>query len=392
MVYLLMVVCTLMETVICQFQMPFPSSTHTTQPSVANAYPAAPLHYVNIGHKLDGDYKFGYDTGKGPLGQSFREEIRLADGTISGTYGVVDELGHKRLVHFSAGKTGLFSQEEPTSKVVMEASSSTPTPPQPKFIQKPSLNTATSRFTVPVSSFGLVNYLQSRTTIPVPKSATSAQHNRVQAPQTNSLFMSKQSAPTQSNMVAVPQANSLPMPKPSTPPHNNMISVPQTNTLLLSKQSTPVHYNMISSRQANSLLQSKPSSTERNMVPVPQMNSLLTKPSAPTQRDMVPVSQANSLLQSKASTSSIQTNGIFDENKKPFVPFMESYRIANLQRQAKADAPMKLASMKKLETTFSASTYDPKIEDEYYDSAPPFIDVERLSYNIGTDRNASLKI
>ena len=47
-------------------------------------YQAAPLHYVNIGSKLAGDYKFAYDTGKGPMGQSYREETRLADGTVKG--------------------------------------------------------------------------------------------------------------------------------------------------------------------------------------------------------------------------------------------------------------------------------------------------------------------
>lgn len=67
-----------------QYQMSHPDSNAPTQASVKIPYPAAPLHYVQIGPQLTGDYKFGYDTGKGPLGQSFREEIRLADGTISG--------------------------------------------------------------------------------------------------------------------------------------------------------------------------------------------------------------------------------------------------------------------------------------------------------------------
>ncbi|GFR02114.1 uncharacterized protein TNCT_18011 [Trichonephila clavata] len=370
--------------------MPLPSSTQTTQASVSNAYPAAPLHYVNIGHKLDGDYKFGYDTGKGPLGQSFREEIRLADGTISGTYGVVDELGHKRLVHFSAGKTGLFSQEEPSSKAMKELPSSTPTPPQPRFVQKPSSKAATNHFTAPFSSFGLVNYLQSQTTASVPKSSTPIQHNIIQAPQTNSL-LSKQSTSTQNNMVLVSQVNSVTSTKPSTTTQHNMVSLPQTNSLHLSQQPTSIQYNTFSSHQTKSLLQTKPSSpTQHNIVHAPQMNSLLRKPSADIQNNMAQVSQMNSHL-SKSSTF-VETNGISDKNQKAFVPFMESYRLTNLQRQAKVETPNKMPSLKKMETIFVTSTYDPKIEDEYYDSAPPFIDVERLSYNIGTDKNASSKI
>lgn len=50
------------------------SSQTTTTP--APIHPPASIHYVNIGQELNGDYKFGYDTGKGPSGQSFREETR----------------------------------------------------------------------------------------------------------------------------------------------------------------------------------------------------------------------------------------------------------------------------------------------------------------------------
>ncbi|GFT87424.1 uncharacterized protein TNCV_4050701 [Trichonephila clavipes] len=229
-------------------------------------YPAAPLHYVNIGHKLDGDYKFGYDTGRGPLGQSFREEIRLADGTISiRTYGVVDELGHKRLVHFSAGKTGLFSQEEPSSK-----------------------------------SCEGVTILNAYTSLNLDLFKNPAQR-QLSKPFYRALFH-----PLVWLTISNPKQQ-LPFP----------------NHLLLS--------NIITCK-------------------APRTNSLLSKQSTPTQNNMVLVSQA------------------------------------------KVEIPNKLPSLKKMETIFATSTYDPKIEDEYYDSAPPFIDVERLSYNIGTDKNASLKI
>ncbi|KAF8786805.1 hypothetical protein HNY73_008477 [Argiope bruennichi] len=72
------------------------------RPKVFN--PAA-VHYVNIGKELAGDYKFGYDTGKGD-GQSFREETRLPDGTVQGAYGYVDETGKQRVIKYTAGKNG----------------------------------------------------------------------------------------------------------------------------------------------------------------------------------------------------------------------------------------------------------------------------------------------
>ncbi len=50
--------------------------------------------------------QFGYDTGKGPTGQSFREESRLPDGTVRGAYGYVDANGQQRIVKYTAGKEG----------------------------------------------------------------------------------------------------------------------------------------------------------------------------------------------------------------------------------------------------------------------------------------------
>lgn len=61
-----------------------PSDDQHQSPRSEIFYEAAPLHYVNIGSKLAGDYRFAYNTGKGPMGQSFREETRLTDGTVKG--------------------------------------------------------------------------------------------------------------------------------------------------------------------------------------------------------------------------------------------------------------------------------------------------------------------
>jgi hypothetical protein len=84
----------------------FSSNQYLTTPSPKPSFPPAQIHYVNIGADLAGDYKFGYDTGKGPTGQSFREESRLPDGTVRGAYGYVDANGQQRIVKYTAGKEG----------------------------------------------------------------------------------------------------------------------------------------------------------------------------------------------------------------------------------------------------------------------------------------------
>ena len=50
--------------------------------------------------------QFGYDTGKGPSGQSFREETRLPDGTVKGQYGYLDAQNKMRIVKYTAGLNG----------------------------------------------------------------------------------------------------------------------------------------------------------------------------------------------------------------------------------------------------------------------------------------------
>ncbi|XP_023240417.1 DNA-binding protein K10-like [Centruroides sculpturatus] len=87
-----------------------PSQQQFNLPERRNLHPPAPVHYVNIGQQLQGDYKFGYDTGKGPLGQSFREETRLPDGTVKGAYGYVDAEGRQRIIKYSAGETGFTAE------------------------------------------------------------------------------------------------------------------------------------------------------------------------------------------------------------------------------------------------------------------------------------------
>ncbi|XP_023215660.1 adult-specific rigid cuticular protein 12.6-like [Centruroides sculpturatus] len=91
-------------------------------------YAPAPVHYVNIGAQLQGDYKFGYDTGKGSDGQSFREETRLPDGSVQGAYGYVDATGKQRIVKYTAGKDGFVAHGDVGVEGAPKATSPGPAP------------------------------------------------------------------------------------------------------------------------------------------------------------------------------------------------------------------------------------------------------------------------
>lgn len=102
-----------------------PSSFTTPAPKIVHS--PAQVHYVNIGADLAGDYKFGYDTGKGQTGQSFREETRLPDGTVRGAYGYVDPSGQQRIVRYTAGKEGFkVDSDSPSGAAAAAAPVSAP--------------------------------------------------------------------------------------------------------------------------------------------------------------------------------------------------------------------------------------------------------------------------
>jgi len=134
-----------------QFNGQFNFNQQTTTPTPGPNHPPAQVHYVNIGPELQGDYKFGYDTGKGPSGQSFREEIRLPDGTVKGAYGYVDADGKQRIVRYTAGKEGFKVEGDmaapdqgparpaPAQRPVQRQQAPTPAqaPQQPRFNPAP---------------------------------------------------------------------------------------------------------------------------------------------------------------------------------------------------------------------------------------------------------------
>ncbi|XP_054722577.1 basic salivary proline-rich protein 2-like [Uloborus diversus] len=103
------------------------------QPQQPRSHTPAAVHYVNIGAELAGDYKFGYDTGKGTDGQSFREETRLPDGSVQGAYGYVDADGKQRVVRYTAGKEGFKVEGDDIPKAPPAPAAAAPQQQQPNY-------------------------------------------------------------------------------------------------------------------------------------------------------------------------------------------------------------------------------------------------------------------
>ncbi|XP_076320288.1 uncharacterized protein LOC143230496 [Tachypleus tridentatus] len=80
------------------------------KPEVSYYRQPAIVHKVQIGSELQGDYKFTYDTGESPLGQSYRTETRLPDGSVKGSYGYLDQNNKLRIIRYFAGKEGFVAE------------------------------------------------------------------------------------------------------------------------------------------------------------------------------------------------------------------------------------------------------------------------------------------
>ncbi|GIY47942.1 uncharacterized protein CDAR_443661 [Caerostris darwini] len=90
---------------------------------------AAPLHYVSIGPQLQGDYKFGYNTGKDGV---FREETRNPDGSVSGAYGYIDASGKQKVIKYTAGKDGFKAEGDDIPKAPPAPQPAAPAAYQPQ--------------------------------------------------------------------------------------------------------------------------------------------------------------------------------------------------------------------------------------------------------------------
>ncbi|XP_069701786.1 cuticle protein 6-like [Periplaneta americana] len=72
--------------------------------------PANEEAHFKILNALDGSYHFGYDTGLMKY-QSFREEIRDADGHVRGKFGFIDPQGVLRITEYVADTLGYRTRQ-----------------------------------------------------------------------------------------------------------------------------------------------------------------------------------------------------------------------------------------------------------------------------------------
>ncbi|KFM76613.1 Cuticle protein 6, partial [Stegodyphus mimosarum] len=117
----------------CFAQYPYNSNQYAPQPQHNQHSNPAPVHYVSIGAQLQGDYKFGYNTGNDG---SFREETRNPDGSVSGAYGYIDGSGKQQVIRYTAGKDGFKAEGDAIPKAPPAPQPVAPQPgyqPQPQY-------------------------------------------------------------------------------------------------------------------------------------------------------------------------------------------------------------------------------------------------------------------
>ncbi|XP_054722578.1 endocuticle structural glycoprotein SgAbd-8-like [Uloborus diversus] len=121
---------------LCSAQYPYNPNQYPPQPYQPQQQHqqnsnGAPVHYVSIGQQLQGDYKFGYNTGNDG---SFREETRNPDGSVSGAYGYIDASGKQKIIRYTAGKDGFKAEGDDIPKAPPAPQ---PTAPQPAYQPQP---------------------------------------------------------------------------------------------------------------------------------------------------------------------------------------------------------------------------------------------------------------
>lgn len=226
---------------------------------------------------------------------------------FTGSYGVIDDTGHKRIVHYSSGKGNFVPQAVSKSTINPFPT----TQQQSNLLMRQNFNTFSQQQPI----FKPANYLQSRTTRPV---------NIEQTP----LLPQKEFILKKQKSVQKIKKNVAPVYKLATPtPHVNVVQ--------------PVYKSSTS----------------------------------------VPTEQATMTTTPLPTMSEAQSNSI--------TALSEMYK--SLKRVPKTTSiPKNLPTIANKIHETSGKSYESTVEDYYYDSEPAFIDIERLSYNIGSDKSSIL--
>lgn len=231
----------------------------------------------------------------------------LSHFLLTGSYGVIDETGHKRIVHYSSGKGNFLPQAAQKSTV-------TPFPTtqeQSNLLMQQNFNT----FSQQQSIFKPANYLQSRATRPV-------------------------------NIEPIRLT-----------PQKEFILKKQKPVEKIKKSVTPVYKSAVPTSRVNIIQPAYKSSMS-----VPTEQATVSTTPLPTMSEAQP-----------GSISALS----------------EMYK--SLKRVPKTTSiPKKLSTIANKMYADSGKSYESATEEYYYDSAPAFVDIERLSYSIGTDKSSSV--
>ncbi|XP_067001104.2 cuticle protein 19 [Anabrus simplex] len=190
--------------------------------------------YNEIDHQGPGTYAFGYDIDDAKTGNTqFRQEERFPNGTVAGSYGLVEPDGNVRVVHYVADHLGyrVMIENSPKSRRVLpsavEPSAAYVLTSQPAVqlpLQEPS---PTTHFNSPVrnqpSTFLHPNsIIRSQPPSPIyPNNDRSQQQSSLRYP-SNAVVSNRNVSPQQIfQLQAVP--NSIPRSAPYTPYATNYV-------------------------------------------------------------------------------------------------------------------------------------------------------------------------
>ncbi|XP_071033714.1 uncharacterized protein [Parasteatoda tepidariorum] len=333
--------------------------------------------------------------------------MRLADGTITGTYGLVDDQGQKRVVHYSAGTGGFVAKED---KILNQTIKPVP---RVSYQQLRKFSTRAPMKTIPLhtSKHSILEQPQKYMLVPstpsLNRKPTSEQNRVVQNPMLQTEASLHSDKPSTSLTGAYheskpiyqgkPQYTSVEeyrMPQVDTQsgskqhlrkayrePNRKTISRSKLSSVELYSPMKPQRVEISSRSMEDTYPSSKFLSREESTETMPTLSeeprgAYEQEPSNP---DVVNYNEFPGLLKNELKVSTVPS---YEERSQDFLKGTHESSFNTRREKNIVRNPNRFSSV-------NMQTDNKKFEDEYYDNSPVYIDVERLSYNIGTGKSSS---
>lgn len=273
---------------------------------------------------------------------------------------MVDELGHRRVVHYSAGKS---SQRERIPKRISDSVTSSPPRRTPEEIVD----------TVSLNS----RYVENQNTNLVPPPLYTSSMASLEL--INRLVPKPSTTPVYKNAEESVQRMSIVTPLNNVLGARNKVLVSRNNVRTnVDGERHNIRDTLRSVRYASSSIRNA-----RNFAYDSRKNKNTASNNVHEALINVPDSQSlTSALHSQIKNARSMQN---------------YYQASNVHSTSDAATKslLELTNRKHKNTNqrnMGVPVYDPKVENEYYDTTPELLNIERVSYNIGTGRKSSFKL